>query len=93
MKDFKRNNDLIFGLKLLCAFLIFAGYMLIFFILPLLFLTPLPIFVLMNFLIVAVGILLEILTLTEKTVFRIISNICSAVGLVYFFVLICCTFK
>ena len=93
MKSLKRNSDLIFRLKLLSAFFIFVGYMLVFFILPLLLITPLPIFVLMNFLILAVGILLEILTLTEKTAFRIISDICSTAGLVCFIVLICCVFK
>lgn len=89
MKNLKRNNDFIFGLKLLCAFLIFAGYMLIVLVLPLLLITALPILALINILIVAAGIILEILRLVEKPMFRIISDICIFTSLIYFVIVVC----
>ena len=88
----KRNSDLIFRLKLLCAFFIFVGYILVFFILPLLLITALPIIAFINIAVIAVGILLEILCLTEKTVFRVISDICFFAGFAFFVLIICYIF-
>ncbi len=91
MENLKRNSDLIFRLKLLCAFFIFVGYILVFFILPLLLITALPIIAFINIAVIAVGILLEILCLTEKTVFRVISDICFFAGFfrAYYLLYIC----
>lgn len=89
---FERNSDLIFRLKLLCAFFIFVGYILVFFILPLLLITALPIIAFINIAVIAVGILLEILCLTEKTVFRVISDICFFAGFAFFVLIICYIF-
>lgn len=89
MRRFKRNIDLIFTLKLICAAFVFGGYMLIVLVLPLLLITELPILALINILIIAAGIVLEILRLVEKPVFGIISDICSIFGLVYFIIVVC----
>ncbi len=58
------------------CFFIFVGYILVFFILPILLITALPIIAFINIAVIAVGILLEILCPTGKTVFRVISDIC-----------------
>ncbi len=92
MENLKRNSDLIFRLKLLCAFFIFVGYILVFFILPLLLITALPIIAFINIAVIAVGILLEILCLTEKNVFRVISDICFFAGFAFFVLIICYIF-
>lgn len=84
MKHFRRNSDLVFNLKLLCTSLIFGGYMLIFFVFPLLLITALPILAFINIFVVAVGIFLEIFRLTEKKTLRIISDICIIAGVIYF---------
>ncbi len=83
------NRDLVFNLKLLCVSLIFGGYMLIVFALPLLLITALPILALLNILIAAAGIILEISGLTEKAIFRMISDICMIAGFACFVFVIC----
>lgn len=61
----------------------------IMFVLPLLLVTALPIIAFINIAVMAVGILPEILCLTEKTVFKVISDICVLAGFVSFVFIIC----
>ncbi len=89
MKFFKINKDLIFSLKLICAAFILGAYLLIVFVLLLLLITALPILALINLFIIAVGILLEILCLTDKLVFRIISDVCIILGVISFVLIVC----
>jgi len=79
MENLKRNSDLIFRLKLLCAFFIFVGYILVFFILPLLLITALPIIAFISIAVIAVG-------------FRVISDICFFAGFAFFVLIICYIF-
>ena len=59
------------------------------FVLLLLLITALPILALINLFIIAVGILLEILCLTDKLVFRIISDVCIILGVISFVLIVC----
>ncbi|MDE5670144.1 MAG: hypothetical protein K2I14_01585 [Eubacterium sp.] len=86
------NRDFIFNTKLLCASLIVGCYIMIMFVLPLLLVTALPIIAFINIAVMAVGILPEILCLTEKAVFRVISDICILAGFVSFVFIICYMF-
>lgn len=86
------NRDFIFNIKLLCASLIVGCYIIIMFVLPLLLVTALPIIAFINIAVMVVGILPEILCLTEKTVFRVISDICFFAGFVSFVFIICYMF-
>lgn len=89
IKRGRRNKDFIFNLKLSCASIIFYGYFMIIFILPVLLYTELPILAFTNVLIASVGVIIEISKFSEKRVFRIISDACVIVGVIYFIILIC----